>query len=207
VRSSPNLRLEKYRVAGDGSSPEGSFRVLGPREVDLVLQVSVEGGWDHVSVSAPGRCPTWEEMEFARKLCFTDQEWALQYGVPDRAHINCHPYVLHWWRPQCEPLPRPPAWMVGPTPEVVDWAREVLGGTLVPWEQAQVVNRLAEAAPAMAAAGRRLLEVLAAGAGPEWLGPAYVGLAQAVAVAEGRPDLLTALAARLGDNSGEVTGG
>jgi hypothetical protein len=39
-------------------------------------------GWDHVSVSTQVRCPTWEEMEFVKRLFFEDGETAMQLHVP-----------------------------------------------------------------------------------------------------------------------------
>jgi hypothetical protein len=69
--------------------------------------------WDHVSVSTATRCPTWEEMEFIKRLFFERDETAMQLHVPARDHINNHPYCLHLWRPLDQPIPRPPAIMVG----------------------------------------------------------------------------------------------
>lgn len=71
-------------------------------------------GWDHVSVSLKDRCPTWEEMEFVREICFLPEETAMQLHVPDSDHISHHPYCLHLWRPQQGEIPRPPGWMVAP---------------------------------------------------------------------------------------------
>lgn len=71
-------------------------------------------GWEHVSVSLPHRCPTWEEMEEIRRMFFLDHETVMQLHVPVTDHINCHPYCLHLWRPLLQAIPKPPAWMVGP---------------------------------------------------------------------------------------------
>ena len=71
-------------------------------------------GWDHVSVSAKNRTPTWAELEYVRKLFFKPHETVMQLHVPESDHVNCHPFCLHLWRPQNEKIPRPPEWMVGP---------------------------------------------------------------------------------------------
>lgn len=64
--------------------------------------------WEHVSVSARGRCPTWAEMEFVRELVFLPEETVMQLSVPRADHVNVHPYTLHLWRPIGVEIPRPP---------------------------------------------------------------------------------------------------
>jgi hypothetical protein len=70
------------------------------------------GGWDHVSVSSRRRLPTWSDMTIMYRLFFKDDEYAMQLHCPPDAHINCHPYCLHLWRPQNEAIPTPPQKMV-----------------------------------------------------------------------------------------------
>lgn len=83
---------------------DGGAWTLGP----LRIIASDGGHWDHVSVSLPDRCPTWEEMERVKRLFFRENETALQYHVPPKDHINQHTNCLHLWRPQVAPIPRPP---------------------------------------------------------------------------------------------------
>lgn len=66
------------------------------------------GDWDHVSVSCRNRCPNWDEMMLVFRLFFLPDEVAVQYGMPKSAHINRHPFVLHWWRPQLTRIDTPP---------------------------------------------------------------------------------------------------
>jgi len=147
MRNLPNLKAERYRIGGEPNSDSGQFVVEdGPLKTALMVQASTSGGWDHVSVSCANRCPIWEEMEHVRKIFFKDDEWCLQYGVPGQANISYHAYTLHWWRPQCEMVPRPPAWMVGPTPAVDEWAEEVMGMTRQPWEKVRAINQLFDGA-------------------------------------------------------------
>lgn len=99
---------------GYGDDTCGVFNL--PSNVDgVVLRIvaSSDGGWDHVSVSRPDRCPAWEEMEQVKRAFFKDDETAFQLHVPPDDHINVHPFCLHLWRPTRQQIPMPPAWMVG----------------------------------------------------------------------------------------------
>lgn len=71
-------------------------------------------GWDHVSVSLPMRCPTWEEMERVKRLFFLPDEAAMQLHVATGEHISNHRFCLHIWRPNDgREIPLPPSIMVG----------------------------------------------------------------------------------------------
>lgn len=87
--------LEKYRVAGPSPEPIGAFQIG-----ELRVLAANGAGWDHVSVSRPDRCPTWDEMERIKRLFFKPDETAMQLHVPVSEHINHHPNCLHIWRPQ-----------------------------------------------------------------------------------------------------------
>ena len=99
-------------VAGGLPSDDGYAAVS--RSGRLRIVVSWDGGWDHVSVSHPTRCPTWEEMSYLARHFWPDKA-AMQLHVPASDHINCHPFCLHLWCPQQAEIPRPPSWMVGPS--------------------------------------------------------------------------------------------
>lgn len=164
MRNTPNLKAERHRVAGSSDmGNNGGFAIPQPSGHDLKVQVSDGGGWDHVSVSTPFRCPSWAEMEAVRRLFFRDDEWAIQYGVPATANINFHNYCLHWWRPQCVHIPRPPSFMVGPTPELAAFARSACGELCLPWEQAHAINQMMEAAPDLYAACLKAKQFIANG--------------------------------------------
>lgn len=89
------------------------MRKMGIHPIWLRVIASRGLGWDHVSVSLSNRTPTWDEMEFVKRLFFERDEVAMQLHVPPREHVNNHPYCLHLWRPQAGEIPRPPADMVG----------------------------------------------------------------------------------------------
>lgn len=107
--------LDQFRIRhpwGIGDHGNGAFKI--PFGVATLLVLASNGDdWDHVSVSLPDRCPTWDEMEFVAGLFFKADETAMQLHVPDTDHINIHQHCLHWWRPRRgQRIPRPPAYMI-----------------------------------------------------------------------------------------------
>ena len=117
------LEVNRYRMVNAGSifwfggeaggSTEGCFEVPYRAQsggIQSTLRVIATAGerWDHVSISLPHRCPTWDEMEFVKRLFFKPDEVAMQLHVPALDHVNIHPYCLHLWRPQCGTIPLPP---------------------------------------------------------------------------------------------------
>lgn len=70
--------------------------------------------WEHVSVSCLGRCPTWEEMDYVKRLVWEPDDVAIQLHVAESDHVNYHPTCLHMWRPIGVDLPLPPGSTVGP---------------------------------------------------------------------------------------------
>ncbi len=120
MRSKPSKFLERHRerdgeLASDESDGmNGAFLVPLPhvRAGGAIVLCSDKGGWDHVSVHIETplrqRCPTWEEIDYIRKLFFRGDEWVMQLHAPADKNINVHPYTLHLWRPQNESIPVPP---------------------------------------------------------------------------------------------------
>ena len=112
--------LEKYRIKDrvsyaygePGCDLGGAFCVSGKGGAKLNVIASSGEGWDHVSVSLPHRCPTWDEMETVKRLFFKPDETAMQLHVPVAAHISVHTYCLHLWRPHDVAIPLPPAVLV-----------------------------------------------------------------------------------------------
>lgn len=102
----------RYLVIVD-ETLEGAFVFASPQDQQALRAIACVGeGWDHVSVSRTDRCPTWDEMEFVKRKFFREEETAMQIHVPPAKHINCHPYVLHIWRPHAWPIPLPPRDMI-----------------------------------------------------------------------------------------------
>lgn len=119
--------LEPHRLAGRRGDRSGAWSFWHEPTETILRVIASDGGgdqweaaglpgapWEHVSVSTATRTPTWEEMEFVRKLFFRADETVMQLHVPEAEHINCHPHTLHLWRPTEAVIPRPPAEAVGP---------------------------------------------------------------------------------------------
>lgn len=66
------------------------------------------GGWDHVSVSYPKRCTTWEEMCKIKEVFFLPDECCVEFHPAAEDYVNFHQYCLHIWRPQNVAIPKPP---------------------------------------------------------------------------------------------------
>lgn len=108
--------LAFYGDAGDETC--GVFMLPPTAITGPIMVIASSGeGWDHVSVSAEGRCPTWHEMEHARRVFFRSEEAVMQYHAPIANYVDGkehgYEYCLHLWRPHDIAIPAPPKWMVG----------------------------------------------------------------------------------------------
>lgn len=70
-------------------------------------------GWEHVSVSLPTRCPSWEEMSRIKGLFWDAGDCVVQFHPPHSEYVNNHRYCLHLWRAIATPFPMPPSILVG----------------------------------------------------------------------------------------------
>lgn len=93
ARSGPPLKV----IASDG----------------VVVPEPAVAGWEHVSVSLPHRCPTWDEMCYVKALFWEPRDAVVQIHPPESEYVNSHPYCLHLWRPVGGEFPRPPSVLVG----------------------------------------------------------------------------------------------
>lgn len=69
--------------------------------------------WEHVSISLPMRCPTWDEMCFIKSLFWDDEDCVMQLHPPRSQWVNNHSFCLHLWRSVGKSIPQPPSLMVG----------------------------------------------------------------------------------------------
>lgn len=115
----PNPDVEPFRLkdalANSLCPPElgGAYRIPYRNESGhLGVIMSTHADWDHVSVSLPHRCPTWQEMNYVKSLFFRPEETVVQYHPAESNYVNVHPYCLHLWRPQRVEIPVPPTFLV-----------------------------------------------------------------------------------------------
>lgn len=106
-------RIRAGKIASDDTyENNGAFKVpLGTRYAMVVA--SDGSGWEHVSISFPDRCPTWEEMSKIKALFWDAEDCVVQYHPPESQYVNNMRFCLHVWRPTEMPLPLPPAYLVG----------------------------------------------------------------------------------------------
>lgn len=110
------MRLLAFEIEYYGGSGVGSGNgVFGIRRkgVNIRINASQGEGWDHVSVSTPERCPTWDEMCFVKDLFFGEDEVVMQLHPAKSDYVNNHPFCLHLWRPWDVAIPLPPSIFVG----------------------------------------------------------------------------------------------
>ena len=118
-------QLNKYRsiekqkqLMTDGirRSMYGIFEIpLNSEETALVIAENGAGSsseWEHVSVSTPTRCLTWEEMCKIKDLFFNEDEAVIQIHPAKKDYVNIHNFCLHLWRPKNQKLPLPPSYLV-----------------------------------------------------------------------------------------------
>lgn len=111
------FNIEKFRVKHGPLGSDETYGMAGAFEIpyaDAVLTVIISdgAGWDHVSVSLPNRCPTWEEMHWIKRVFWEDDETVFQFHPKEAKYISMHPYCLHLWKKQGENMELPPGWMV-----------------------------------------------------------------------------------------------
>lgn len=127
--------LERCRVldgsewASEPGDPHGAFLLLPPMVIKIagLLQTTElriianracrdSSWWEHVSVSTPDRCPSWEEMCIVKDLFWHEDELVVQFHPRKIDYVNFHPRTLHLWRPtrHKDRIPTPPTHLVGP---------------------------------------------------------------------------------------------
>jgi len=106
-----------------------TYGVIGSGEDGFAISINISAiecfeivaswgrGWDHVSVKIGlpddnTRIPTWEEMCSVKELFWRPSEWVVQYHPGIEEYKNCHPHVLHLWKPRHGEIKRPPLSMV-----------------------------------------------------------------------------------------------
>lgn len=111
---------EKFRITkGPAASAaafgnNGAFRFpAAPGRPALSVIASDGEGWEHVSVSTPFRCPTWDEMCWIKDQFWGPEDCVVQFHPPRSEYVNVHQFCLHLWRPTTGEIVTPPALLVG----------------------------------------------------------------------------------------------
>jgi hypothetical protein len=111
--------VEKGRVLQGpyGSPPHKTFGAFfltrsNGRRFKVIAADGRETGWDHVSVSMPKRCPTWDEMCWVKNLFFGPEETVIQFHPPASEYVNDCGNCLHLWR-RVAGIELPPSILVG----------------------------------------------------------------------------------------------
>jgi hypothetical protein len=109
------FRIKLGNLGTDASyGNNGAFAIFHkPTKTDLFCLASDGAGWEHVSVSTSGRCPSWTEMCHIKGLFWGAEDCVIQYHPPESDYVNVHPYCLHLWRQVGFKFPRPPKILVG----------------------------------------------------------------------------------------------
>lgn len=121
MRPTPNLKVEHYRITNDRRFPStvahgnnGAFSIPSPSATEPLFVICSDGmGWEHVSISHTKRCPTWDEMDYIKRLFWDDEETVIQIHAPRSRWVNNDPYCLHLWRSTTEEIALPDTMLVG----------------------------------------------------------------------------------------------
>lgn len=104
-----------YRLTIIKETYDGLAAVLNHPALKKPLHIiaSWGGGWEHVSVSLPNRCPTWEEMCMVKDIFWEKSEIVMQLHPDESQYVNNYQTCLHLWKPTDQEIPTPPSFMVG----------------------------------------------------------------------------------------------
>jgi hypothetical protein len=106
-------RMRKGRLGSDPLAGNNGAFVVPVGRVYANVIASDGSGWEHVSISIAGRCPTWDEMTKIAAYFWDDTDVLVQFRPAKEDYVNCHPYTLHWWRPVNVSIATPPSILVG----------------------------------------------------------------------------------------------
>lgn len=100
----PNQRIEKYRkrhpTLGSGTVGKnyGYFEIPVCNGTLRAISSGIGDEWEHVSVSLPNRCPTWDEMCVVKDLFWGSDETVIQFHPKRSSYVNAHQHCLHLWK-------------------------------------------------------------------------------------------------------------
>lgn len=106
-------RIVKGVLASDTGEPGAFLFEYNGRKLYAIASSAL--GWEHVSISLPGKTltPSWDEMCFIKSQFWEEEDAVIQFHPPKSQYVNNHKYCLHLWRPVGKELPLPPTQLVG----------------------------------------------------------------------------------------------
>jgi len=117
-------RLRTGLMKSDSSYGMNGFFMLSRKGSVLAVMVSdgkdwEKGGmtgepWEHVSVSLQHRCPSWNEMEYVKRLFWEPWETVMQIHPSLPEYVDCCATCLHLWKPMRTKIPTPPRETLAP---------------------------------------------------------------------------------------------
>ena len=109
IRKTPNLFIDA-EAENDGMGGRYYDKQTGKF---LHFIFSYQMGWEHLSVSMPTRCPSWEQMCVMKDIFWNKDECCVEYHPREEDYVNNHPYCLHIWKPTDVDIPTPPTLLIG----------------------------------------------------------------------------------------------
>ena len=114
LRTQERYRVKNGQLGSDQSFGANGYFLVPTRDGRCTLSVIISNGelWEHVSVSLKSRTPTWEEMEYIKRLFWEDNDTVIQLHPPISQYINKCENCLHMWRKIGGVVELPPSFMV-----------------------------------------------------------------------------------------------
>ena len=91
----------------------GKVKIIKDIDKALHFIFSWGCGFEHLSVSTPIQCPSWEQMCKMKDIFWREDEVCMQLHPKKEDYVNNMPYCLHIWKPIEKEIPTPPSIMVG----------------------------------------------------------------------------------------------
>ena len=119
IKATTGVKIKKEGIDGFGGSvypvefKKGKAVISKNYDKVLHFMFSTGCGFEHLSVSTPVRCPTWDEMCKMKDIFWRDDEVCMQLHPKKEDYVNNMKYCLHIWKPIDKEIPTPPSVMVG----------------------------------------------------------------------------------------------
>lgn len=109
IKRTPNLIIEA-ETDNDGMGGK-YYDKYSNKWLNFIF--SYQLGWEHLSVSMPGKTPSWDQMCVMKNIFWNEDEACVEYHPKKEEYVNDHEHCLHIWKPTEVELPTPPTILVG----------------------------------------------------------------------------------------------